>query len=56
MTHVGCNFAKVSSESPPSEIMSELHPNQDPHETWTDKAKRKFEENPWVPIGAWQRF
>ena len=22
-------------------------------ETWTDKFKRKFNENPWVPIGMW---
>ncbi|KAF8962087.1 hypoxia induced protein conserved region-domain-containing protein [Flammula alnicola] len=25
---------------------------QDPLETWSEKANRKFKENPWVPIGC----
>ncbi|KAF9485678.1 hypothetical protein BDN70DRAFT_870988 [Pholiota conissans] len=25
---------------------------QDPSESWSDKAQRKFKENPWVPLGC----
>ena len=38
--------------SAPAPVPSRPRFYQDPYETWADKFKRKFNENPWVPIGC----
>jgi len=50
-THFQSTMSEAEGVSAPTPTKLRPRGYQDPLETWSSKFARKFNENPWVPIG-----